>query len=172
MIIWFEAHFVLKGWCLRQTFLISQNLHQHVFRPKIHPQINVQKSPKTQASCVFFQSQTVKVWSLPREHFIGCQVVKMFLLKALKKHFSLIEIFYNSSFVTICVFEFDHNLSFWVVTIWVFSFVTIWVVKIWVFEFHHSLSFCVSSQFEFLSFITIWVFDYDHNLSFWVSSQF
>ena len=30
--------------------------------------------------------------------------------------------------------------------------------KIWVLEFHHDLSFWVTSQFEFLSFITIWVF--------------
>ena len=49
------------------------------------------------------------------------------------------------------VSEFCHNLSFWV------------VITIWVFECHPNLNCQVSSQFEFLSFIT---------MSFWVSSQF
>ena len=39
-------------------------------------------------------------------------------------------------------------------------------------EFCHNLSFWVSSQFEFLSFVTIWVFDFCHHLSFLVLSQF
>ena len=86
--------------------------------------------------------------------------------------------------ITIWVFEFYNNLSFWVsslfeflsfITIWVFNCITAWVfecyITIWVFEFHHNLRFWVSSQFEFLSFSTIWVFEFHHNRSFWVSSQ-
>ena len=84
------------------------------------------------------------------------------------------------SFVTICLFEFCHNLICWVlsqfelVTIWAFnnlscqdlSFVTIWVfedcqnlsfVTIWVFKTCYNLKVWVWSQFEFLSLVTIWV---------------
>ena len=89
---------------------------------------------------------------------------------------SLITIWFWS-FVTIWVlshFEFCHNLRF--VTVWVlseFDFChNLSYVTIWVFEYHHKLSFWVSSQFEFLSFITIWVFELHHYLSSWVSSQF
>ena len=51
------------------------------------------------------------------------------------------------------------------------------LIKIWVFEFHHNLSFWVSSKFEFLSFNQIWVspqlgFWVYHNLIFWVISPF
>ena len=66
-------------------------------------------------------------------------------------------------FVAIWVFEFCHNLSFWVLS---------------QFEFCHILGnwdfflIWVLSQNEFLSFVTIWVFEFYHNLSFWVSSQF
>ena len=40
------------------------------------------------------------------------------------------------------------------------------LVTIWVFEFHLNLSFWVLSQFAFLGFITIWVFEFHHSLSF------
>ena len=48
-------------------------------------------------------------------------------------------------------------------------------VTIWVFDFCHNQSFWVLSQFEFLIFdtiwvlnlVTIWVFEFCHNLSFW-----
>ena len=70
--------------------------------------------------------------------------------------------------ITIWVFEFCHNLIFWVLSQFEFlSFVTIWV-----FEFRQNLSFWVLSQFEFFSFVTIYIFKFCHNLSFWVSSQF
>ena len=116
---------------------------------------------------------------LPREHLIGCQGVKMFLLK---DHFKV-------SFVIswdLSWFMFCHNLSFWVLshfqlflvlsqfeflslfTIWVlphfefchnFSFVTIWFLSQLDFlKFCHNLTFWVLSQFEFLSFVTIQVF--------------
>ena len=74
------------------------------------------------------------------------------------------------SFITICVFEFHHNLSFqfhqnlsfWIVISWVFeghhnlSFITIWVFdRIWVFEFCHSLSYVI-----------IWVLKFCHKYCF------
>ena len=59
--------------------------------------------------------------------------------------------------------------------------VTITTITIWVFEFCHNLIFWVLSQFEFLSFVKIWFFYFCHifsfflfchNLSFLVLSQF
>ena len=100
------------------------------------------------------------------------------------------------SFVTIWVWSrFDlfscHNLS--LVTTWVFEFCHI-VSFLKIFSqleflsFYHNLSFWVSSQLEFssfitirvfkfhhnefFSFITIWVFEFHPDLSCWVSSQF
>ena len=92
------------------------------------------------------------------------------------------------SFITISVFEFHHNLSYYfflhfdflsfhhnlrflissrfdflsLITIWVFTFITIWAFECRLFK----------SRFEFLSFITILCFYYHQNWSFWVSTQF
>ena len=75
-------------------------------------------------------------------------LVNRFFVSHMRNFFS-----HNLSYVTIWVFEFCHNFSFWVVTILVF-------------EFHHNVSVWISSQFEVFSFITIWVFEIDHNLGF------
>ena len=68
------------------------------------------------------------------------------------------------SFITFWVVEFHHNLSCWVSSQFEFLiFITIWnssFSTIWVFDFHPNLSFWVSSQLELLS------------LSFRVSSEF
>ena len=79
--------------------------------------------------------------TLPRDHRIGCQGVKVFLLKDPYKLvlFLINWDFHNTSFVTIWE-KFCHNLSFWVLT---------------QFDFGHILSHWVLSQFEFLRFITI-----------------
>ena len=74
------------------------------------------------------------------------------------------------SIITVWVFRFHHNSSFWVLSQGVFFF--FYFITILVFEFQHNLSFWVSSQFEFLNFITIWAFEFHHNLSFWFSSQY
>ena len=112
--------------------------------------------------------------TLPREHLISCQGVKMlFLLDKLR--FVLIKV------VTIWVFfYFCHILSF--VTIWAFYFVTFWVlsqfellsfVTFWGIEFFlHNLSFVTIWVFDLLSFVTYWVFEFHHNFKFWVSPQF
>jgi hypothetical protein len=83
--------------------------------------------------------------------------------------------------VPLLVFEFGHNLNFWVLSqfeflefchnlsFWVSSqFVFLSFIIIWIFEFCHNLSFWVLSKFEFLSLVTIWVLKFCHNLSFWV----
>ena len=54
----------------------------------------------------------------------------------------------KKSFVPILVFNFLYN----------FGIVTIWVLR-----FCHNLSFCVLSQFQFLSFVPIWAFEFCHN---------
>ena len=74
-------------------------------------------------------------------------------------------------------------VAIWVVTIWVWSLVTIWVefchklsfcillqfklisIAVWVFYFCYNLS--IGAQFRLLSFVTIWVFEFCHNLIFW-----
>ena len=52
-------------------------------------------------------------------------------------------------------FEFCHNLSFGNMSLFEWTFVTIWV-----FEFCHNLSFWALSQFELLSFVKIWVIEF------------
>ena len=87
-----------------------------------------------------------------------------------------------SSFVTIWVFEFCHNLSFelsqfsflvfYNLIFWILSFLKILcLVSVSVFEFCHNSSFWVLSQLEFefchslsFFFFTIWVFKFCHNL--------
>ena len=69
--------------------------------------------------------------------------------------------------VTILVFKFCQNLSFWVVLQFEFlSYVTIWVFEffltIWVFEYFHNFGFWVLSQFELSSFVFIWFFCFCH----------
>ena len=83
-----------------------------------------------------------------------------------------------SSFVTICVLEFCHNLCFRVLSQFEFyNNLNYWVCcnfRFWVlsqFEFCHILRFWELSQSEFLSFVTISVFKVCHNLS-WVLSHF
>ena len=116
--------------------------------------------------------------TLPREHLIGSQGVKMSLLKDHLKYFCHKLIFVIIHVLSQLVFEFCNNLSFWVLLQFEFlSLVTIWAlqqsfVTISVFEFCHYFNFWVSSPFEFLSFVTIGVFEFDYNLSFWVPSQF
>ena len=124
--------------------------------------------------------------TLPREHLIGCQGVKMFLLKDYFKVF----VFTNWD---LSYFKFCHNLSFWVLSLFQFSSsVTILVLSHWFFlifssqfdfchnlilsqfDFSHNLTIvtiCVLSQFEFChksSFVTIQLC---HNLSFRFLSQ-
>ena len=116
--------------------------------------------------------------TLPREHLIGCQGVKMFLLQ---DPFWVLSQFEFSSFVTISVLS---HLSFWFflsqfVFCHNFSFVTTRVLS--QFEFCPNLSLVITwvfSQFEFchnLSFVATWVLSqvvFCHILSFWVLSHF
>ena len=98
--------------------------------------------------------------TLPRVHLISCWGVKLFLPKDcinfvkilfvrtwVFDFFSLtISVFgfhHNSSFLVLLFFEFLSFVAIWIVTIWVFSCVTIWVV------FCHKLSFWVLSQLKF-----------------------
>ena len=74
---------------------------------------------------------------LPREHLIGCQGVKMFLLKDHFIGFFFFSFLYKFRFVIFRVLSQLEFLSF---------------VIIWVFEFFHNLSFWVLSHFEFLFF--------------------
>ena len=97
---------------------------------------------------------------LHREHLIGCQGVKWFLLK----YVTIITV--TTATVTTATVT---TVTVTTVTNWVF-----WVfVKIWFslvlsqFEF-----FWVLSHFDFLSFVTIWVLEFGHNLRVWVLSQF
>ena len=126
--------------------------------------------------------------TLPREHFICCQGVKMFLLKdTLKKSHELrfviiqflsqFEFWHLSQFKCLCfvtIWNLSHFELLSFVTIKIFhnlSFVAIWVIEFGHhlrFEFCHHLSFCVLSPFEFLSFITILVFEFHHNISIWL----
>ena len=108
-----------------------------------------------------------KCEKLHREHPIGCQGVKLYLLKdvAITTVTTAIVTNVTLATVTIWVYEFCHNLTFWVVTIWLFEF-TILVFRFYhiflvllEFDFFcHTLCFWVQSQFEFLSFVTIWLF--------------
>ena len=113
---------------------------------------------------VFIIKHSKNCKTLPREHFIGCQGVKMFLLKDPFKVFSS----HKLRFVIIQVlsrFEFLRfdNLSFWlfskfeVLSYSQFEFCHI--LSYWFlpqFEFCHNLNCWVLSQFELLSFVTIW----------------
>ena len=66
--------------------------------------------------------------------------------------------FYLFFFVTIWVYDFGHNLSFWVLSQCViFSFVTIWT-----FKFCHKLGFWFVTIWVF-EFVTICVFELCHN---------
>ena len=108
--------------------------------------------------------------------FLSFVTIKSILVFFLSKLYFL-------SFVTIGVFEFCHNLNFWVfshilsfefgqslsfMTLWVFEFVTIGVSK-----FYQKFNFWVLLQFEFLSFVAFWVYEFfSSNLSFQHLSQY
>ena len=82
--------------------------------------------------------------TLPWKHLIGCQCVKLILLK----------------YFSITTTKFGHSLSFWVLPQFVLSFVNICVFEFGlnlIFEFGHNLSFWV---------LSFWVFEFGHNLSF------
>ena len=105
---------------------------------------------------------------LSLQNFICPQEFKQILVKLVVTiwDFSFSSKF-QSEFYHNRVFEYHHNLSFWVkLQFELLSFITIWVLK-----FYHNLNSWVSSQFEFLRFFTIWYLKFYHNLSFWVSSQ-
>ena len=90
-------------------------------------------------------------WSMRIDREILCLPYAGFLLLRYYNYYRL-----NLSFVSIWVFEFCHNLSFWF--LWQFEFLCF--VTIWVFDVGHDLTF--------LSFVTIWLFELCHNLTFWV----
>ena len=91
---------------------------------------------------------------LSKEHFIGCQGVKIFFLKDPFK----VSFLHKLRFVRFQVLS-QFQLEFW-------SFIIIWV-----FKFYHNFSFSILSQLEFLSFIQILV-EFYHNLGFEFFGEF
>ena len=118
-----------------------------------------------------FNSKTLWAWNasfkkkhrenckkLPWEHFICCWGVKLFLPKYVTITTTVTTV--NITTLTIWVFEFCHNLKFWVLSqfeFWVLSQFEFEFCPNLNFEFCHTLSFWFVSQFEFLSCVTIWV---------------
>ena len=119
---------------------------------------------------------------LPRQHLIGCQGVKMFLLN---DHFTVLFFIIENcnilSFVTIWVFEFCHIFNSQVSSQYEYCQIDFFLlhklifVPIWVFsqlDFCHNLSFVtiwVLAQLESYqnsTFVPIWVYEFCHNLSF------
>ena len=147
-------------------------------------------APQVNHCCLFIKGTYVHIKhcknreKLHKEHLIGCQGVKLFLLKyvtistvttAIVTTVPIWVLLLKKNFFTIWFFEFCHNLnyefclnlSFWVLsTIFFFSFVAIWVIdfghnlSFWV---CHNLSFWILSQFGALSFVKKIVFDFSHN---------
>ena len=83
------------------------------------------------------------IWS-QLEFFFICQTLSWVLSQ-----------FKFLSFVSIQVFEYCYNLTFFV-----------FFLKIWFHEFYRNFSLCVLSQFKLISVVTIWVFEFCHILIF------
>ena len=106
---------------------------------------------------------------LHREHLIGCQSAKLFLLK-----YVIITTITTPTVITVTIitvpiwlYEFGQNLIYWVLAQFEFlNFVTTWFLLPFLFKFWHNLSFCILSQFEFLSFVTFWVVEFCHHFFF------
>ena len=92
---------------------------------------------------------------LHREHLIGYQGVKLFLLK-----YVAITTVTTATITTVTVI----TLTIWVLELSQFDF---WVLSLFgflsQFGFLRCHIFLVLSQFEFLSLVTIWVFEFCHN---------
>ena len=104
--------------------------------------------------------------TLPREHLIGCQGFKLFLLKDCFKFSKKL------SFLNLSFFEFCQNLSWCFVTIYILKFyqiILIYFLNNRTIDFFLVLSqfkFWVLSLLEILRFITFFVLAFYHILSF------
>ena len=96
------------------------------------------------------QSECCHIWVFSFFFFSSLLII---VTSCVLSHFEFL------SFVTIFVFEFYHNKSFWFLSqFYVLGLITIWVVK-----FNHNLSF------ELDNYLSFWALSH---LSFWVSLQF
>ena len=102
---------------------------------------------------------SLSYWVLPQLRFFFLSVWFFFSFVNFRVFFFNFSQFGFFSFVTIWVFKFCRNLSFWVLSQFQF-----WVLS--------QFSFLVLSQFEFLNFVTFKNFVFGPSFSFWVLSQF